>query len=322
MPPPRVLYFLLALLSAVPAAARDFRSSDVYPFDFPTVQAVSYMDEVLRERSGGTLSIGSLGNDDRNSESYTLAKLRTGSLDMARVSLTALAARAPLAVVASLPYVFRSTGHMRRVLDGPIGEEILASFEAQGLIGLCFYEGGARSIYSIGRPIRHPRDLKGMRIGIEPTETWSLVFKALGAQPLPLPLDRVATALRSGLIDAAENDLTSYVTLRHNLVARNFNLTQHAISLSVLVFSGQVWADLSDEDRDLIKAAARESVAYLREHWEEYTATARDSIAAAGGRVIEDVDRAAFADALTPLYPTILEGPRQRALLRRIQAPE
>ena len=132
----RVLGVLLALGAGFPADAREFRSSDIYPFDYPTVQAAVQVDKLMRERSGGKLGITVLGYDDRDLENYTAAQVRNGQLDMARINLAVLNNLAPSTAIFALPYLFKSKEHARRVLDGPIGEEILADLESHGLIGL------------------------------------------------------------------------------------------------------------------------------------------------------------------------------------------
>src|SRR6476659_490173 len=121
----RVLGVLLALCAGLPANAREFRSSDTYPFDYPTVQAVVQVDKLMRARSGGKLGITVLGYDDRDSENYTADQVRNRQLDMARINLAVLNGLAPSTAIFSLPYRFHSTEHTRRILDGPIGEEIL-----------------------------------------------------------------------------------------------------------------------------------------------------------------------------------------------------
>ena len=110
----RVLGVLLALCAAVPADAREFRSSDIYPLDYPTVQAVVHVDKLMRERSGGKLGITVLGHDDRDSENYTAAQVRNGQLDMARINLAVLNNMAPSTAVLALPYLFKSKEHARR----------------------------------------------------------------------------------------------------------------------------------------------------------------------------------------------------------------
>ena len=318
----RVLGLVLALFAALPANAREFRSSDIYPFDYPTVQAVVQVDKLMRERSGGKLGITMLGQDDRDSENYTVAQVRTGQLDMARINLSVLNNLAPSTTVFALPYLFKSKQHARRILDGPIGEEILASLENHGLIGLCFYDGGPRHFYSVRQAIRTPADLKGLKVRVQQSDTWTRIVRALGAEPVVAPADRVYLKLQSGVIDASEQNWPSYVTLRHYHVAPYFSLTEHSMTPAVLVFSKHVWDTLSAEEQTTIRAAARDSVPLMHRLWDDYEASAERTVEKAGGRIVRDVDRKAFADQLVPLYPTIIHDPRLRSMVRRIQADE
>jgi tripartite ATP-independent transporter DctP family solute receptor len=318
----RVFGVLLAIFAVFPAGARDFRSSDIYPFDYPTVQAVVQVDKLMRERSEGRLGISVIGQDDRDSENYTAAQVRNGMLDMARINLAVLNSVAPITAVPALPYLFKSTAHARRILDGPIGEEILASLESQGLIGLCFYDGGPRHFYSTKRAVRAPADIKGMKVRVQPSDIWGAMIRALGAEPVAVPTDRVYLTLQSGLIDAAEHNWASYVSLRHYHVAPYFSLTEHSMAPAVLVFSKRIWDTLPADDRAIIRSAARDSVPLMRRLWDDYETSGRRTVEAAGGQVVADVDKKAFADILVPLYPTVIEDARLRALVRRIQSDE
>jgi tripartite ATP-independent transporter DctP family solute receptor len=318
----RVLGLLLALFAALPADAREFRSSDIYPFDYPTVQAVVQVDKLMRERSGGKLGITMLGYDDRDSENYTAAQVRNGQLDMARINLSVLNNLAPSTAIFSLPYLFKSKDHARRILDGPIGEEILASLESHGLVGLCFYDGGPRHFYSTKRAIRTPDDLKGMKVRVQQSDIWTSIVRALGAEPVVSPTDRIYLKLQSGVVDASEHNWPSYVTLRHYQVAPYLSLTEHSMTPAVLVFSKRVWDTLSAEEQTIIRDAARDSVPLMRRLWDDYEASAERTVEKAGAKIVRDVDRKAFADQLAPLYPTIIADARLRSIVRRIQADE
>jgi tripartite ATP-independent transporter DctP family solute receptor len=313
---------LLALCAAIPVDAREFRSSDIYPFDYPTVQAVVHVDKLMRERSGGKLGITVLGYDDRDSENYTAAQVRNGQLDMARINLAVLNNIAPATAVFALPYIFQSKQHARRVFDGPIGEEILASLEAQGLIGLCFYDGGPRHMYSSKKPIRTPADMYGQRVRVQQADTWANMFRAVGANPVAVPTDRVYVTLQSGLIDASEHNWPSYVTQRHYQVAPYFSMTGHSMAPAVLVFSKRVWDTLKADEQAIIRSAAKDSVPVMRRLWDENEAAGRRTVEAAGGVIVTDVDRKAFADRLVPLYSTVVDDDRLLPLVRRIQAAE
>ncbi len=322
MPSAQVLCTLGVLLAAMPAHAREFRSAELYPADYPTAQAVVQMDRLIRERSAGRDGITILGHGGHASDTDTVAQVRNGRLDMARVNISALDQRGQPAVVPALPFLFRSTAHMRRILDGPVGGEILASLEDQGLVGLCFYDAGPRSFYSVSRPIRTAADLRGMKVRVQPSGLWAAAMRTLGAEPAPVPFDDVARALQSGVIEAADNNWPSYVASRHYNIARYFSPTEHSMAPVVLVFSKRVWDGLSRDDQVLIRGAARDSVGPMRKLWDEYEASSRRTVEAAGGEIVAGVDRKSFADALLPLYPTVIDSVRLRRLVNHIQSED
>lgn len=316
----RVVALLLSLSAAWPAAARDLRSSDAFPSDHPTVRAVEFMGEVVRERTQGRLTISRRAENDQDSDSFILGQVRNGSLDMARVNLNALNVSVPGSVVPTLPFLFKSTEHMRHTLDGSVGDEILAALERQGLIGLCFYDGGMRSFYSRSKPIRSAADLKGLKVRVQRGDSSAIFLRALGAEPVTMPMAQVKMALQTGVIDAADGDWGSYVARDHHTIAPFYSLTQHSQPPSVLVFSQRTWRTLSAEDQNILRQAARESVGYMRSLIDEYEATARGRALAAGVRIEENVDRQSFIDVLVPLYPVVVEEAHLQETVTRIQA--
>ena len=160
------------------------------------------MDELLRQRSNNRLGIN-LGAGDKDSEIFTVAQLRAGTLDMARLGMNALHGTVPESTVLNLPFLFRSTAHRRRVLEGAIGDELLAALTSHSLVGLCFYDAGARSLYTVAAPVRTAADLKGLRIRVQPANTIIQFMQALDARPVPMPYSQVMAALTAGTIDGA-----------------------------------------------------------------------------------------------------------------------
>ena len=314
-----VAAILAVLTLGPPAMARDIVSSDIYPSSYPTVRATAYMGDLIRERSGNRLILSNLGAGDRESENYTLAQLRNGTLDMARINLNTLNSAAPVTSVLTLPYLIRSTEHERKVLDGPIGEEILASLESTGVIGLGFYDGGPRSTYGT-RPIRSPADLRGMKYRVQPSSIWSPMLRALGAQPVPMSQSRVPAAMRAGAVDVADGTWSSFVALQHHRVARSFSLTEHARPPSVLLFSRPVWNTLSSEEKAIIRTSARDSIAFYRRLWDEHEAAARREAEAAGVLIVSGIDHDGFARALAPFHPVAVSDARLRSMIERIEA--
>lgn len=316
-----VLGLLVALCAGMPADAREFRSSDIYPLDYPTAQAIVQVDRLMRERSGGKLGMTVLGYDDRDSENHTAAQVRNGQLDMARINLSVLSNISPTTPALALPYLFKSKEQTRRVLDGPIGEDILASLEAQGLIGLCFYDGGPRHLYG-KKPIRTPADMNGLRVRVQQADSWAGMLRAVGADPVVVPNDRIYLALHSAAIDASEHNWPFYVSQRHYQVAPYLSITGHSMAPAVLVFSKRVWDTLKPDEQAIIRGAAKESVPLMRRLWDDSETAGRRTVEAAGGVVVTDVDRKAFADRLVPLHATVIDNGQLLSLVRRIQAHE
>jgi len=318
----RILELVAILAVCVPggsALAREITSSDIYPSSYPTVRATAYMGDLIRERSGNRLVLSNLGAGDPETENFTLGQLRNGTLDMARINITALNGAVPSTIVLTLPYLMRSTEHERKVLDGPIGTEILASLSTTGVVGLGFYDGGPRSTYGT-RPIRSPADLRGVKYRVQPSSIWAPMLRALGAQPVPMPLSRVPAAMMAGAVDAADGTWSSFVALQHHRAARIFSLTEHARPPSVLLFSRLVWDTLSSEDKVIIRTSARDSITFYRRLWDEHEAAARRAAEAAGILIVTDVDTDGFAMALEPFHPIALSDTRLRSLIERIRA--
>jgi tripartite ATP-independent transporter DctP family solute receptor len=312
----------IALVASLPAAARDLQSSDVNPAGSATVVAMEHLSRLLQDRTQGRLRISRSGAGDRDSENFIIGQVQTGTLDMARVSLAAFNSTAPETVPLSLPFLFKSTAHLRRVLDGPIGAEILSSLSEHGVVGLCFYDTGARSLYSVDKLIRHVDDMKGLRVRVLPGDLAPTIVRALGATPVPMPYSHVADALRSGAIDAADSSWPAYVRDGHYRYAKVYNETEHSRSPGVVIMSLTTWKSLRDDDRIVLKQAALESVQVMRQRFEIEAAQARAQAMKAGVRVMEDVDVKSFADILVPMYPGLLTTPRQRNIVDRIQAEQ
>jgi len=301
------------------ASARDFRSADVHPTDYPTVGAVRYMGKLLLDQSKGRFGVrvypsGALGTEKDNIE-----QLKIGALDMMRINVGVLNSVVPETIVTVLPFVFRSTEHMRKVLDGPVGDEILASMETQGLIGLAFYDSGSRSFYTTKKPINTLADMKGLKIRVQQSDLFVAMIEALGANPTPMPLGEVYTALKTGIVDAAENNWPSYESTRHFEAAKFYSQTEHSLAPEVLVFSKKVWDKLSKEDQALLRKTAKESVPHMRKLWDEREVKARKTVEAAGVKAGTVASKQEFVDAMKPVYAKFASTPKLKDLVKRIQ---
>jgi tripartite ATP-independent transporter DctP family solute receptor len=222
--------------------AREFRAADTQNEDYPTVQALGYM---VSERSGGRHQIKVFHSHQLGEEKETLEQTRVGAIDLNRTNVALIGTMVPSMNVLAMPFLFRSIEHLQKVLDGPIGSELLNSFEPYGFVGLAFYDSGARSIYNSVRPIRSIDDLKGLRLRVQQSEQMSAMIRALGAEPVELPYGQVLTGLSTKLIDGAENNWPSFVTTDHYKFAGFYTLTKHTMSPEVLVMSQKAWSSLT-----------------------------------------------------------------------------
>ena len=318
----RSLALCLAVAFAASAQAREFRSADVHPADYPTVMAVKFMGEQLAAATDGKLGIKVYPNGALGSEKDTIEQLKIGGLDMMRINVAALNNIVPETIVPALPFLFRSEDHMHAVLDGPVGEKILAAMEDQGMVGLAFYDSGARSMYAATKPIKSLADVHGMKIRVQQSDLFVSMVEALGANPTPMPYGEVYTALKTGIVDAAENNFPSYESSRHFEAAKYYTQTEHSMAPEMLVFSKTIWDTLNPEDQALIRKAAKESVPHMRQLWDEREAQARKTVEAGGAEIIPLEDRQAWGDAMQPVYAKFADTPELQALIEEVRATQ
>ena len=309
-------------LVSLSAQAREFRASDIQPSGYPTVEAVRHMGQLLAERTNGRLGVKVYPNGTLGQERDMIEQVKIGGLDMMRINSAGLNNFVPETIVPVLPYIFRSKEHMHAVVDGPIGDEILGAMEEQGMIGLAFYDNGMRSVYSAGKPIRTIDDVQGLKIRVQQSDLFVAMMQALGANPTPMPSGEVYTGLKTGIIDAAENNIPTYNSLRHFEAAKYYNLTQHSMSPEVLVFSKRIWDTLPEDDHKLIRQAAKDSVPHMRKLWEEQEVKARQTVEAGGAEIITVENKQPFIDATRSVYATFASTPELQSLVDRIQASQ
>ena len=303
------------------AIAKEFRSADVHPNDYPTVRAVAEISRILSEGTAGKHTIKVFGQSALGSEKDTVEQTKLGALDMVRVNTAAFNNIAAETVVPALPFIFKSKEHMRKVLDGPVGEQILKALEPQGFIGLAFYDSGSRSFYTPSKEIKTLADVKGMKIRVQQSDMWVAMMQAMGANATPMPYAEVYTALKTGVVDAAENNWPSYESSRHYEVAKTYNLSEHSMAPELLVFSKKVWDTLAKEDQDAIRKAAKASVPFMRKLWDEREDSARKAVEAAGSKIVT-VDKKSFQDAMKPVYDKFAGTPALAELVKQIQATD
>ena len=314
-----VALFLAA--ASTSAFARELRAADTQNEDYPTVQALLYMGSMVAQRSGRH-QIKVFHSRQLGEEKETLEQTRVGAIDLNRTNVALIGTMVPSMNVLAMPFLFRSIEHLQKVLDGPIGNELLNSFEPYGFVGLAFYDSGARSIYNSARPIRSIDDLKGLRLRVQQSEQMAATIRALGAEPVELPYGQVLTGLSTKLIDGAENNWPSFVTTDHYKFAGFYTLTDHTMSPEVLVMSQKAWSSLTPEDQKIFREAALRSSRFMREKWRDLEERSRKQAEDAGVRIITDIDRKPFEAAMAGIYAKAQRDPAMAELIERIRKVE
>jgi len=306
-------------LTSTTSMARTFRSAEVHAKDFPTNQAVMHMSEDLSKATGGKDSIKIFADSSLGSEKDTVEQVKIGALDMVRVSSASFHGIVPESVIPSLPFLFRDIEHFRKTMYGPQGDKILAAFDKAGFIGLALYESGARSVYA-KKPIKSLADMKGLKIRVQPSDLMVSLVSAMGASPTPMPFAEVYTGLKTGLLDAAENNYPSYDEAKHYESAPVYSETMHVMTPEVLVFSKKVWDTLTKEEQAAIRKAAKDSVPFYVKLWEPKEKDAQAAVIKGGAKVVPaaEIDRKAFVEAEKPVWDKFATTPELKALVSDI----
>ncbi len=283
----------------------------------PVHVALEHMAARLEELSGGTVSIDIYPSAVLGGEVECLEQVQNGSLDMTKVSAAVMENFVPEMAVFGLPYLFRDGDHYWRVLDGPIGADLLKKGEPKLLRGLCYYDSGSRNFYSRSKPIRTPDDLKGLKIRVMNSATAIAMVKAMGGAPTPIAWGELYSALAQGTVDGAENNPPSFTSNKHYEVCKHFTLDGHTRIPDIVLIGTKTWDRLSPQIREWIQQAANESSEFQRELWHRETIRSLE-IAKAEGVTIHEVDLAPFVAKVAPMLEEV-EDPVVRSLVRQIR---
>jgi tripartite ATP-independent transporter DctP family solute receptor len=297
------------------------KASDVHPLGYPTVEAVQNMGKKLEKATNGRLSIQMYASMQLGGEKEAIEQAQVGAIQFARVSVGALGPVIDELKVFNMTYLFRNTAHMQKVIDGPIGQELMdkvTNNPKAGLVALCWMDAGARSLYDTKKAIRNIDDLKGMKFRVMGNPMFVDMMNALGGNGVSMGYDQVFNALQTGVVDGAENNPPSFVFDNHYQVAKFYTLDEHLIVPEMLVFSKKTWDTLSKEDQALLVKFGREAQLEERVMWDKYEKDAMDKARAAGITIIEIADKKPFQAAVKPVWDKY--GPKYADMIKRIQA--
>lgn len=296
------------LLSACGGEGGDEGGGDTYewslgeahPEDYPTTQADIWFADQVRERSEGRIDITVFHGAQLGEESDVLEQVQMGAAEMTRVSSSPVSEFVDEWGVFALPYVFDDEDHLWRFLEGDYAQGMLEDLRTAGYVGLAYYDAGARNFYTTDQPVESPEDLAGQDIRVLPGTVNVEMVEAMGGSGVTMDYGEVYSALETGVITGAENNEPSYVSSGHYETATYFTRDGHQRIPEVLLINADLFDSLSEEDQQLLREVAQDSVAEQRELWD---AEVEESIAAMeeAGIEIIDVEVSEFQDAVADM---------------------
>jgi tripartite ATP-independent transporter DctP family solute receptor len=314
--------FLFMLFGAHAAAQQKtvLKATDVHPLGYPTVEAVVRMGAKLEKATQGRLSIQMYPSMQLGGEKEMIEQAQVGALQIARISVGPMGPIVDELNVFNLPFVFRDEAHMRKVIDGPIGRELLEKVTndpRSRLVVLGWMDAGTRNVYS-DRPVTKPADLKGRKIRMMGNPIFVETMNAMGGNGIAMGFNELYQALQTGVVDGAENNEPTLLAQNHYQTAKGkvYSLTGHLIIPEIFVFSRVSWDKLAKADQDLIRKLSREAQAEQRKLWDQMVADAKTKLQASGVKFVK-ADKPAFYKATQPVREKY--GAKYAALLKRIQ---
>ncbi|MBB6181704.1 TRAP transporter substrate-binding protein [Pseudorhizobium flavum] len=307
------------LFASTALAQTVLKSSDTHPDGYPTVEGVKYFGELIKERTEGRYEVEVYHSAQLGEEKDTIEQVRSGVLELNRVSMAPFNGTVKESIVPALPYLFRSEEHMHKVMDGPIGDQIKTAFEGAGLVVLAFYDAGSRSFYNRTKPINSVEDMKGLKFRVIQSDIFVDMVAALGANATPMPYGEVYSSIETGVIDGAENNFPSYDTAKHYEVAKHYSLDEHTILPEVFVMNKAAFDQLTPEDQEIFRQAGKDSVAKQRELWAAKVSESRKIVEEAGAQITTP-DKQGFIDAMEPVYAKHVTDPVLQKMVDDVKA--
>lgn len=298
----RTLLAALCAGAALAAQAQVMKAADVHPAGYPTVVAVENMGKKLDAATQGRIKFQMFPGSVLGGEKEMIEQTQVGAIQILRTSLGPVGPVVPEVNVFNMPFVFRDIPHMRAVIDGPIGQELLDKLSASSarLVGLAWMDGGSRSLYT-KKPVRKPEDLKGQKIRMMGNPLFVDTMNAMGGNGIAMGYGEVFSAIQTGVIDGAENNPPSLFTANHfKAGAKYYTQTNHLIIPEILVMSKVTWDKLSPADQAAVKKAAREAQMEQRQLWDAAVADYTAKLKAEGVEFIA-MDNKPFYDATAPV---------------------
>lgn len=263
--------FMLAALVAMPGQSQAeiremrLRAGTSQSDQHPDYLGLKKLAEIVSEKSDGKIKITVAPGATLGTDVQMQANLQAGTQDIMTGSPVTMAGQIPEVSILDLPFVLRSTDEYDNIMDGPVGDRLNELMAAKGWIGLGFTSNGFRQTSSETKPITRWEDFQGLKIRAIQNPMYLELFSVLGANPTPLPVSEIYTALETGTVDAQENPLPQIVFMRLFEVQKYLSLTNHSLNSVVMLIGKPSWEKLNDEEKKIISDASREVTLFKRE---------------------------------------------------------
>ncbi|MFG6203544.1 TRAP transporter substrate-binding protein [Pseudomonas retamae] len=309
---------LIFTFAGAAQAEMKLKFADIHPAGYPTVVAEKSMGDTLTKETNGELTFQYFPGGVLGSEKEVIEQMQVGAVQLSRVSLGIVGPVVPDVNVFNMPFIFRDQQHMRNVIDGPVGDEILDKITNSefGLVALAWMDGGTRNIYT-KKPVRKLEDLKGMKIRVQGNPMFIDMMNAMGGNGIAMDTGEIFSALQTGVIDGAENNPPTLLEHNHFQNAKFYSLTGHLILPEPIVMSKITWEKLTPDQQTLVKKAAKAAQAEERVLWDKKSAASEEKLKAAGVEFIT-VDKKPFYDATAPVREKY--GAKYADLIKKIEA--
>lgn len=297
-----VVFFLTKPAEKVPEYV--FSYAENQDEDYPTTLGGQYFANLVEEKTNGRIRILIQHSGERGNESQVISQLKYGGVDFARISISELTNEIKALNVLQLPYLYENSEHMWKVLDGKIGDYFLDVVSGYEMVGLSWYDAGARNFYTKDRPIQKLEDFEGLKIRVQESDMMASMVEYLGGEPVKKPYSEVYSLLEKSEADGAENNWPSYESMEHYEVAGYYTLDEHIRIPELQICSKHTWEKLSEEDQQIILECAKESSIYQRKLWKEQETKSRELAVSAGAEVVHlsTVEKKKFRKAVEPLF--------------------
>lgn len=309
-------------LIATSASAESWRAWNIHNDGHPNTAAMDKFAELTDAATDGELTVDVFHGGVLGSQPDALEQVRIGAIELGNFNLGPIGPMVKEANLVSLPFVFKSVPHMFRVMEGDAGQVVAEAMAEAGVLPLAWFDAGARSFYS-QKPINTPADVEGLKIRVMNNDLYTSMISAMGGNPSPMAFSEVQQALKTGVVDGAENNFPSFKSVGHYEVTTHYSLSEHLIIPECICVNTAKFNALSPELQDAVRGAAQEAALYQRELWAVGSEQARAEVEAAGVEVNEIADKGPFQAAMDTVYADYLAAnPDMKSLVDMARATE